>query len=383
MPPPCIRLSLHLSLHCHLSPCLFHASYPESCCITSCHAAASHLPVPPPLIAPPFLIVPPSRHLSGWLLCCLLSRCRLLSACASTSHCTSASHHTPLAPLIRLVVVSPLIMPPPPVRPCLRLSLHHRLSPCPSHTSCPAGCCITFYHAVASRPPAPLPLIVPISRFLFGWLSCHLLSRRRCLWSTCVSPSHSTAASHCTPIAPLVWPVVASPLVMPPPPVDLRFCLSLHCPAGFCVTSHHATPSGLPAPPPLIVLLPLIAPLLCLLSCWLLRHLLPCCHLPSAWASASHRTPLAPLTRLVVASPLATPPPHVCLRLHLSAHRHLSLCPPCASCLAGCCIASHHTNYSRLLASPTLVPVSPLVAPVSCILSTLAGCCVASPYDST
>jgi hypothetical protein len=63
--------------------------------------------------------------------------------------------------------------------------------------------------------------------------------------------------------------------------------------------------------------------------------------------AASHRAPLAPLTRLVVSSPLVTLPPlSVCLCLCLSAHRRLSLHPPGVSCPAGCHVASHHPNAS-------------------------------------
>ncbi len=78
--------------------------------------------------------------------------------------------------------------------------------------------------------------------------------------------------------------------------------------------------------------------------------------------------------RLFVVSPLITLPPSVHLRLHLLLHRRLSLCPSHAICLAGCCVASHHNNAFHLPAAPTLVTPLPLVAPFSCISSTLAGC---------
>ncbi len=147
-----------------------------------------------------------------------------------------ASHRAP---------ASPLVTPLPPVHLRLRLSLHHRFSPRPSYASCLAGCRVTSHHTATSHPPVPPPLIVPLSRFLSGWLSRRLSSHRRLL-STCASTSHRTAASHPTPLTPFVWLVVESLLVMLPSPV----CLCLHlsscpsrasCPAGCRVTSCHAT----------------------------------------------------------------------------------------------------------------------------------------------
>jgi hypothetical protein len=255
------------------------------------------------------------------------------------SSCLRLLLHPSRCPLW-LVLMSPLVRPPPLVRLRLHLSSHRRLSSHPSHASYPAVCRVTSHHATASRPPAPLPIIVPSLRLLSGWL-LRCLSSRRHLPSACasashcitashrapltplirlvvVSPcvtlpppvhlrlhSHCTAASHCAPLAPLVRLAVASPHLTLPPPVRLRLRLSLHrrfsprpsrpsCPAGYCVTSRHAATSRPPALPPLIV------PLSHLLSGWLLRHL----------SARHHRFPLC---------------------------RRLSSRPSCASCLAGCC----------------------------------------------
>ncbi len=83
------------------------------------------------------------------------------------------------------------------------------------------------------------------------------------------------------------------------------------------------------------------------------------------------------LPRLLIVSPLVTPQPPVHLCLHLSLHRRHSLRPSHISCPAGFCIASHYVNASCLPTPPTLVAILPLVAPLSCLSSTLAGCCVA------
>jgi hypothetical protein len=143
-------------------------------------------------------------------------------------------------------------MPPPLVR--------LRISPHPPCASCLAGFCIASHHAATSCLPAPLPLIAPLSCVLSGALS----------------------------------------LFMPPLPICMRLCLLLH--PGCHVASHHAATSCLPVPPPLI------PPLLRLLSGWLLSCLSSRCCLPSACASTSYHAPLPPLVRLVVPSPLVTPP---------------------------------------------------------------------------
>jgi hypothetical protein len=135
LPPICQRL--HLSLFCRLSLCPPCASCLAGSYVISCYAAASHLPAPLPLIAPPPLTAPLSSLLSGWLLHHLSSRHRLPPACTSASQCTATSHCTPLARLVRLVVASPLITPMPPVCQCLQLLLHSCLLLRPSHASHP------------------------------------------------------------------------------------------------------------------------------------------------------------------------------------------------------------------------------------------------------
>ncbi len=170
-----------------------------------------------------------------------MSRRRLPSTRASTSHCTATSHCAPLLPLFRMVVVSPLVMLPPPVRLRLCLSLHHRLSLRPSRASCPADCCVNSCHAAAFQPPAPPPfialppLIMPLLRLFSSWLSCHFSSRCHLL-SACPLPLIALRLSLC--------PSHAS------------------CPADCCVASCHATASHQPVPLPLSALPPLIVPFL-------------------------------------------------------------------------------------------------------------------------
>jgi hypothetical protein len=136
--------------------------------------------------------------------------------------------------------------------------------------------------------------------------------------------------------------------------------------------------------PQLVVVLPLV---LCCLS------FLSCHRLPSGSASTCPSLVVLPhlvmpifftgvlashQPKLFVMSPLVMPLPLICLHLHLTLHRHLSLRPSCVSCPVGCHVASHHTNASHPPAPPTLV-----VAPLLCLSSTLAGCRVASPHNST
>jgi hypothetical protein len=127
--------------------------------------------------------------------------------------------------------------------------------------------------------------------------------------------------------------------------------------------------------PQLVVMLPLVL-----------------CHLPSGGASICPPLVAPPhlvvplffsgaltvhLPRLFLVSSLVTLPPPIRLCLRLSSHRCLLLCPSCIFCLAGSRVASHYVDASCPPAPQTLVVPWPLVAPLSCLLSTLAGCCVA------
>jgi hypothetical protein len=240
------------------------------------------------------LTAPLSCLLSGWLSRCLLSHHHLLSTSTSASHCTAVSHRNPLTPLVWLVVASLLVTLPPPVHLCLGLSLR------PFRASCLAGCCITSCHTADSRPPAPPPLIAlpplttPLLCLLSGWLLHHFSSRLHL-------PSICTSAYHRAPLVPLVRLVIASALVMPPPP-PIASASTSHCAAA----SHCA---------PLAPLFRLVV------SSLLIMPPSPVC-LPFAshCTTASHCTPLASLVWLVVALPLITLPPPVSLRLCLSGH---------------------------------------------------------------
>jgi hypothetical protein len=146
----------------------------------------------------------------------------------------------------------------------------------------------------------------------------------------------------CSHASCLTWLVAMLPLVLG--------CLSF-------LPRHCLLFGGASTYPPLFVPLPLVVPLF------------------FSGALTSH------LPRLFVVSPLITLPPPVCLHLCFSLHCRLSFCPSHASCPAGCCVASHHAVASCLPMPLTLVALSPLVAPLLCLLSTLAGCCVASSHD--
>ncbi len=75
----------------------------------------------------------------------------------------------------------------------------------PSSASCPVGCCVASSHANTSRPPVPPPLamppslIMPVLCLLSGKLS-HCFLSCWCLPSTSASTTCCTAASCCAPL---------------------------------------------------------------------------------------------------------------------------------------------------------------------------------------
>ncbi len=89
-----------------------------------------------------------------------------------------------------LFVVSPLVMPLPPICLCLCLSL------CPSCASCLAGCHVASHHADASHPPVPQALVAPLP----------LVTPLLCLSSTlavcCVASPHEGALHLPAPLPP-------------------------------------------------------------------------------------------------------------------------------------------------------------------------------------
>ena len=161
---------------------------------------------------------------------------------------------------------------------CQRLLLHRHLSFLCSRASCLAGCRIDSPHTAMSHLPAPSP----------GWLGPGGGSLGAAAFSSCCAVTSCSAA-----LAPLIWLVVVSPLLTP---------------------SHPLT-----APPPLVASSPLVPPLLRLLSVWLLCHHPPCPPTPAPptprkqGAARAHPAPIAgrrpPLTTLPTASPHPCPCP--------------------------------------------------------------------------
>ncbi len=195
------------------------------CHVTSYQAAASCLPAPPPPITPPPLIVPLLRLLSGWLLHHLVSRphasflagCHVASCYATTSHPPAPPPLIALLPLIAplltplvcLAVMLPFVIPPPPVRLCINLSLH----PTP-HRAPLAPCVQQFVASLLVTPLSPIRLRLRLSLHP-SWASCPadccVTSRHAATASCCLaSTSHCAVASHHTPLVPLVWLVVTT-----------------------------------------------------------------------------------------------------------------------------------------------------------------------------
>ncbi len=231
-------------------------------------------PLPPPLVAscscPPWLVVAlspinlrlfdrhPQSPLPPMVGSCVFQPLRHLSLLVHglSSHCAVASHSSSIRPLVRLVLPSPPF--------------------------CPAGCCIASPHTTAFHLRAPPPLIAPLP--LVMPLSVPL------------------------PLMPLVRLVVASPLLMPLPPVCRHLRLSLRCP----LLLRHG--------------------LLYLFSGWLLHCLSSRRCLPSSGISSSH---------CAIAS----------------CHAMAS----CASCSAGCrASATHPLGASMPLNAPPPPPTSSL-----------------------
>ena len=221
-----------------------------------------------------------------------------LAPSSSPSSCRRAVHRHCATPSI--AVNSPSRRPSPPIRCALGLSLPHSCCPLLSrsrhaiHCHCRQG---AIAQSLAVKEPLCHPL--PLPSRSYGTIPCRQgavapsiaikeplrrtlpsRSRRPCLLTTLATPH--------APPRPLIQMVVALPLLMLPPSICRRLSL------------WHR--------------------LLCLLSVRLAvtsprfsHH-----HLPSAGASASHRAvpsrhaPIRPLVQLVKASPLLTPPPHIC-----------------------------------------------------------------------
>ncbi len=236
------------------------------------------------------------------------------------SCCAVASRSAFLAPLVRMVVTSPLQMPPHPICWCLCLS------------SCR---CLLLHHG--------LPYL------LSSWL-LHCLYSRRCLPSAGVSASHCAIAScHAMASIPLVWLVVPSPLSL----------ILLACPSGWllcflCRSSSWHAPASWRAPAswhttstshlPLAFLLP---PMIC-------RHL----RLSSCCCLSLHYG----LTYLLTGWLLYCLYCHCCLPssgVTADCHAVASRCAMASrtSCLADCCV----TSASHPLGAPLqLVVASPL-----------------------
>jgi hypothetical protein len=267
---------------------------PAGCCIVSCHALTLpwqlHLlfTSPLPQLAAALPLVAPPPHIRQLALSFTSACCHVLVLSAPATICCVVSHQpTTLQPPPSIASPAhgwllPLI--PAPLSliaiawPLLKLRCCRLFCLSCSWASCLAGC---FLASLLSGWFFGLPCL------LSGWLlHCH--SSRYCLSSA----GHS--ASHCC--------CVSSPHVVSLPPVPplsgLSSCWYLCCrsycchlpsagaspsccaiishassPASSCIASPHTTLSHLPAPPHLIAPLPLVKPLMGLLSGWLVPSL--------------------------------------------------------------------------------------------------------------
>jgi hypothetical protein len=164
-----------IASHCTVASCASRASSPAGCLVTYLHAAASHPPVPPPLITPLPLIM----SLSGLT----QTGCRLASPHAAASHLPVPPPliaPLPLLPLVWLVIVSFILKPPHPISWHLRLSLCHCLSSRPFQASCPADC-----HVSPLLTPTP-----PIYQLSCRRLSSHPAQASR-LVGCCIASSYA------------------------------------------------------------------------------------------------------------------------------------------------------------------------------------------------
>ena len=238
-----LRLSL---LHC-LSSCPFRASHPAGCHVSPLLTPTPPIYQPPPIILPSPLITPRSVLSSGWLLHRLFL-CQHPSASASASHHAAFSCHTPLGPhsgWLYPSLSSRRCLPSAgastshhavaschaPLRPhsgwlSPSLSSRHRLPSAGANASpvfSLAGYHVLYPHAAPSYLLAPPPLIaslsiiVPLSGISSGWLS-RLPTPHADTSHLPASAYHLAVASYHAPLGPLIWLVVASPLLMPAPP---------------------------------------------------------------------------------------------------------------------------------------------------------------------
>jgi len=121
---PYCRAVTFISMHPSRASCL------AGCRVASPQAATSHLPAPAPLVAPLSIIALPPL--------------------------------VPLMPLVRLVVVSPIFTPPPPIIQRLRLLSRH----------CCRALRLSSRHHLLLRPSqliVPSPLAVPLLEILSSW----------------------------------------------------------------------------------------------------------------------------------------------------------------------------------------------------------------------
>jgi hypothetical protein len=307
-------------LHLATCRCLLSTSPPGgllfpswlSCCISS-----GRLHLTSPFVAPLLhvsILNPPPYICIGWLLRCISLRC--LSLPSSCQHCRLLMRrrltlrqqlHLPFASrLPRLVAALPFLAPPPHI---CQLTLPSNSASCHVlFSSAPASCCVVSLQPATLQPPPSM------ASPAHGWL-LRLPPAPSSLIAVAWPLLLSGWLLHCLP---LIWLVVASPLLTLPhlpsagTSASHRVVTSRHAPLcaiasrasspyGCCNASPHTATSNPLASPPLIAPLPLVTQL-----------------------------PPMPLVQLVVASPLLTLLPPICRQLCLSLRCCLLSCPsPC------------------------------------------------------